>query len=229
MKALQVSTMALLLLVQSSSAQVRLGLTAGMNFSQADQSNFYYTKASSTTGVALGALLDCPITKHVSLLVEPTYVEKGTSAQPMDFTGVVPKVTFNLSYLELPLLVKYSVGNDLRPYLMFGPSLGINLSSSVGAQISGPWFGELDVVAGNRGMVRDIECSVELGGGVSYQLDEILAVFVEARYTHALNSVLRQSGVFVSAANESVFAGVQNNAVYRNTGVVLLFGFSIPL
>lgn len=229
MKTFGLFVAAILLLVHISPAQIRIGLAGGVNFSGADQRNFYGSQASSTTGYAIGGILDYPITKKFSLLIEPTYVEKGTYAQPGDYRDIVPRVYFDLSYLELPVLLKYSVGNDLRPYLVLGPSLGFNLSSDVGADISGPWFGQLEVMAGAGSMVRDLECSVQFGGGLSYQLDDILSVFVEARYVRAISNTLRHGGVVVSIMDEGIAAGVQSNAVYRNTGFVVMFGFTLPL
>jgi hypothetical protein len=229
MKPIGLVVVAILALVQFSSAQVHIGLAAGVNFSEADQSNFYYSKSFSTTGYAIGGILDCPITKNLSLLIEPTYVEKGTYAQPFTYRDNLPRLSFDLSYLELPLLLKYSVGKDFKPYLVLGPSLGFNLSSNVGAEISGPWFGQLEVMAGAGNMVRTIECSLEFGGGMSYQLDDILTMFGEARYSLALSNTLRQGGVIVSMMDETVAAGVGNNAVYKNKGFIIMFGFTLPL
>ena len=215
--------------VADSQTQMRLGLAGGMNFSKADQINFYNSQAHSTTGFAFGGIVDCPISERVSLLIEPTYTEKGTYAQPQDLQGDIPKLSFDLTYLEVPVLLKYSMGKELQPYIVFGPSFGVNLSSDAGVQINGPWFGDLEVVANGGNMVNDVEFSMELGGGLSYEADDMLRLFIEARYSHALTNVLRQSGVFVSTGGMTVAAGFPSNAVYRNKGIILLFGFSIPL
>ena len=229
MKFIGPSVLAILLLVSPTPAQVQIGLTGGVNFSGADQNNFYYSRAISTTGYAFGGVLDCPVTEHLSFLIEPSYVEKGTYAQPFSYRGTVPRLSFDLSYLQLPLLLKYSVGKDLKPYLLLGPSLGFNLSSDVGAEISGPWFGQLEVMANAGSVMRDVECSVEFGGGLSYQLDDILTVFVEARYARSLSNALKQGRFIVSVANEMAAAEIENNASYRNKGFIVMVGFTLPL
>ena len=229
MKSIGSSVVAILLLVDLSPAQVQIGLAGGVNFSGADQSNFYYSRAFSSTGYAFGGILDCPITEHLSFLIEPTYVEKGTYAQPVSYRGNVPTLSFDLSYLQIPVLLKYSVGKDLKPYLLLGPSLGFNLSSDVGAEISGPWFGQLEVTADAGNMVRDVEYSVEFGGGVSYQLDEILTVFAEARYARAISNTLKHGRFLVSVADEVVGAEIPNNAIYKNKGFIVMVGFTLPL
>jgi opacity protein-like surface antigen len=229
MKTVGFSCLAILLLVGISPAQVQLGLAAGVNSSTAYQSNFSCTKTTSTTGYAVGGVIDLPVTERWSFLIEPTYLEKGTSTEPINIQGYSPRMSFDLSYLEVPILLKYSVGKELRPYIVFGPSLGFNVTSSVGAEISGPWFGQLEIVAGANDMVRTVECSLEFGGGLSYQLDEILSVFVEGRYSHTLTSALRQGGVTVSVLDLSVTAGGLNNANYKNRGFVFMVGFTLPL
>jgi hypothetical protein len=229
MKTFALFVAAILFLVTISPAQMHIGLAGGVNFSEADQNNFYSSKASSTAGYVIGGILDCPITKNLSFLIEPTYVEKGTYAEPVNFRGIVPKLSFDLSYLELPVLLKYSVGKDLKPYLVLGPSLGFNLSSNMGAEISGPWLGQLEVMANAGNMVHQVECSIEFGGGLSYQPDEMLTLFVEARYARALSNTLRRGGVVVSTMDETIAVGALNNAVYKNKGFIVLFGFSLPL
>ena len=222
-------TAALLFCAQVSLSQVRVGLTGGLNFSEADQSSFYYSKASSSTGYIIGGVLDYPVTKNLSLLIEPTYSEKGTSSQPIHYQNNISKVTFDLSYFEVPVLLKYSVGRDVRPYLLLGSTFGFNLSSNLGAEIRGPWFGQLEVETGAGNAVRDLECSVEFGGGVSFQLDEYLALFIEARYAHALSNTIRHGMIIVSVADESTSGEGPGNAYYRNKGLKLMAGFTFPL
>jgi hypothetical protein len=78
-------------------------------------------------------------------------------------------------------------------------------------------------------MVHELECSVEFGGGLSYELDDILTVFFEARYAHAISNTWRQRGGFVSITEDIIGAGIDNGAVYRNKGFIVLFGFTLPL
>jgi opacity protein-like surface antigen len=229
MKTILFSITATFLVLSIAPGQARLGLAAGVNVSTAYQSTFTVITSTSTTSFALGGILDIPVTKRWSILIEPAYLEKGTSTEPVNVQGYSSRMSLDLSYLELPILMKYSVGKDLKPYIVFGPSLGFNLSSSVGAEISGPWFGQLEVIAGAHDMVRTVECSFEFGGGISYQLDEMLSVFVEGRYSHALTNALRQGGVTVSVLDLSVTAGGLNNANYKNRGFVFMFGFTLPL
>jgi hypothetical protein len=70
---------------------------------------------------------------------------------------------------------------------------------------------------------------VHVGAGLSYQIDDLVEVFAEARYVASVTNAFRRSGIVLSMADVSVVAGVQDNSVYRNKGVLLLCGFSLPL
>jgi len=228
MRSLGAVVAAVLLIVEIATGQARIGLAGGVNISGAEQSNFYYSRAYSTIGYVIGGIVDWPVSQNLSLLVEPTYVEKGTYAQPFSYAGIVPKVSFDLSYLELPVLLKYSVGKDLKPYLLAGPSFGINLSSSVGAQVKGPWFGQLEVMANASSVVKNVECSLEFGGGLSYQIDELMVLFFEARYSRSVTNTMNEGTFVMSLADETIGVEV-GKADYKNKGIILLFGFTLPL
>ena len=229
MKTISFFFTAFLLLVQSSPAQVRVGFTGGVHFWEGEQSNFYDSRVSSGTGYAVGGILDCPLIKRFSFLIEPTYVRRGTSAQPSGPQSYVSRLSFDLSYLELPILLKYSVGKNLRPFLVLGPTFGFNLSSRVGAEIRGPWFGDLEVEADAGNATRTFECSIEFGGGLSYKADDILTLFIEARYAHALGNTTTRGMAMISTKDVTVGADVNNNAARMINGFKIMCGFMVPL
>ncbi|MFH0989495.1 MAG: porin family protein [bacterium] len=210
-------------------AQVHLGLNGGFHFSQANQSNFYYSNAVSRPTHTFGAVLDIPLTRNLSVLLNPTYIEKETSASPFHTLVFSPTISFNLSYLELPLLVKYSVGNKLKPYILFGPTLGINLSSSLGAEIQGLPFAQIELEADANDLVDDLEYSLELGGGLMYQIDEFLDLSFEARYSHGLNNIIKSGRINGEFADEILGGNILNHAVYKSKGFSINLGFTFPV
>src|SRR3990172_2481247 len=152
---------AMLLLAHSATAQLRVGLSGGLVFSEADQSRLYNTRASSTTTFIWGGLFDCSVTRGLSIVFEPSYVEKGTFARPIEIQGYIPKVSFEQTYLELPVLLKYSFGGTIKPHIVIGPTAGVNLSSTVRAEVSGPRLSRLEVESDVAALVRDFEYSLE--------------------------------------------------------------------
>ena len=220
---------AILLIAHTAAAQLRVGFSGGLVFSEADQSRLYNTRASSTTTFFWGGLLDCPVTQGLSVVFEPSYVEKGTFARPIDILGYVPKVTFEQTYLEFPVLLKYSFGSGVRPHIIFGTAVGFNLSSKVRAEVRGPALSRLEVESDVAGLVRDFEYSLEFGGGASYEIDEYIALSVDARYSYGIRNIVRKGSITTSFGDESFATELENDAVYRNKGFRIRFGLSFPL
>ena len=229
MKTMGVFIVAALVISQTSEAQVRVGLMGGPLFSGAEQTRFYNAEAASSPKYAFGAMVEYALTKNLSLLAEPAYAEKGTYAQPMSTEGIVTRIHFDLSYLEFPLLLKYSVGHDLRPHIVIGPAVGINLSSRLRGEIGIPELGRLEVETSADDVVNNLEYSLELGGGLSYQIDEIVMLFLEARYSYGLSNITRNGKFTASIFDESAEVPLNTDPVYRNRGYRIMFGVSFPL
>jgi opacity protein-like surface antigen len=229
MKSLKCFAIAMLLLAPAATAQLRVGLSGGLVLSEADQSRLFNTKASSTTKFIWGGLLDFSVTRGLSVVVEPSYVEKGTFARPIDIQGYVPKLSFDQSYLEFPVLLKYSFGSGIRPYIVIGSTVGVNLSSKLRAEIQGPRMARLEIEGDVANLVRDFEYSLEFGGGASYEIDEYISLLVEARYSYGLSNIVRRGSFSASFGTASIESELENDALYRNKGFRIKFGFSFPL
>lgn len=220
---------AVLFLAHTMAAQVRVGLSGGLVFSEAEQRSLLNTRLSSTTTFFWGGLVDYSVTKGLSVVFEPSYVEKGTFARPGEVQGYIPKLSFDQTYLELPVLLKYSFGGDIRPHIVIGSSVGYNLTSKVRAEVRGPALSRLEVEADVADLVRDFECALEFGGGASYQIDEYIALSLEARYSYGINNIVRRGSLRTSIGNEPFTPELERDASYRNKGFRIMFGFSFPL
>lgn len=220
---------AMLLLAHTAASQVRVGLSGGLVFSEADQSRIYNTRAASTTTFFWGGLLDFSVTRGLSFVLEPSYVEKGTFTRPIEILEYDPKLSFDQTYLELPVLLKYSLGGDVKPHIILGATVGYNLSSKMRVEVKGPALSRLEVESDVADLVRDVEYSLEFGGGVSYEIDEYIALSVEARYSYGLSNIVRKGSFTPSYGDESFAPELENGAVYRNKGFRIRFGLSFPL
>jgi len=114
--------------------------------------------------------------------------------------------TFKLSYLELPLMIKYNfkTSNTLVPYAMAGPSLGYLLNAKIE-------FGDDEVDA--KDQLKRVDFGLGLGGGVSIPRGK-LTLFGEARY------VLGVSNINDDQSDETKV---------RNRGLQILFGATVPI
>jgi hypothetical protein len=103
--------------------QTEAGFLGGASFSTffgAD--SIFSTSASfrSSTGFAGGFYLAFPVAK--SLMVEPeiVYINKGAGVENTP-------VTFNLNYIEIPVLLRYAFTQDGGPFAYVGPYVGFNV------------------------------------------------------------------------------------------------------
>ena len=212
------------LIFSSISAQVQIGLMGGLNFSDSDQEQFYFSEARHTTKLMLGAVADFQLSKNFSLRCEPVYIEKGTYRDEVFISGLSSRIAFNLSYFEIPLLVKYSVDGNFSPFIIVGPSVGFNLTSDLSTELAG-----FDISIGAGDIMKPVEFSFNLGGGINYKLDNLLSIFIEAKYVFGLNDIINKNEFRFEFAGSHEHFSVPNGTQYNNKGLQILCGFTFPL
>ena len=153
-----------LLLPPSASGQVALGFQGGPTLATiggSDAGDDFGYRA----GIAIGALLDIPVSGILSIQPEVSFFQKGAESTE---EGV--DVKFKLDYIEVPLFLKINVPTEgtNTPFLMVGPAVGFK----VGCSISGE----------DGGVSVDLDCdeaeielsSIDFGGvvgaGVGFEL-----------------------------------------------------------
>jgi opacity protein-like surface antigen len=218
-----------LFVFSTATAQVRVGFSGGILLSGAEQIRFYNSKAYSTTTYFWSGIIDCSITEGLSVMLTPSYAEKGTYALPVEVQGYVPKLSFRQTYVEFPLLLKYSFGSTIRPHLVVGTTVGVNLSSRVAAEVHGPALTRIELEADAASLVRDFEYSLEFGGGVSYEIDEYIMLTIEGRYSHGLSNIVRKGSVAKLYNDDFHALQLENEAVYKSKGFKISLGLTFPL
>jgi len=104
----------------SAAAQTKLtfGFLAGADFTMlADTAN---TSFRSSTGFAGGFFVGIPVAKSLVLEPEILYANKGAGFQGTD-------TTFNLNYIEIPVLLRYEFTPDGGPFAYVGPYVAFNV------------------------------------------------------------------------------------------------------
>jgi len=102
----------------------------------------------------------------------------------MVWEGTDYKFIVKLSYLEVPVMFKYSLSNDqFKPYIMAGPSFGYNLSAKIEASGYGI-TDETDI----KDEIKNIDFNLGFGAGVSIPMGNN-SIFVEARYALGLTNI----------------------------------------
>ena len=205
----------------SINAQIEFGIISGINFSSATQRNIEITDINKKTLLGIGAVAEIILFDNLSLQVEPMYVQKGSKMTPSDVNE--SEYTLSSSYIELPVLLKYSYGNILKPYVTAGAALSMILSSELETEIGGVNFsGDL------KSVTEKFEYSLTFGGGVEYFLNPV-TIFVEGRYSYSLNDLIK-SGEYNLTSGQYSFPGeIEDDVEYKNKGWQILAGVTIPL
>ncbi|MFC2133194.1 porin family protein [Bacteroidota bacterium] len=205
----------------STEAQIDIGIISGVNLSTATQRNIDVLDINGKTLLSIGAVADICLFDNLSLQIEPMYVQKGSKMTPIDINE--SEYSLSASYIELPVLLKYSYGTTFRPYVTAGAALSFTLSSELETEIGGVNFtGDL------KNVTEKIEYSLTFGGGVEYSLDPV-TIFVEGRYSYSLNDLIN-SGEYSLTSGQYSFPGeIEDNVAYKNKGWQILAGVTIPL
>lgn len=108
-------------------SQFKIGLGAGTVFSQVD---FVPKIAQSTTqGISAGISAKFVSEKHLGVLAELNYTQRGWTEDFSDDTNLNPDHSYNrtLNYLELPLLTHIYFGDKVRFIINIGPQISYML------------------------------------------------------------------------------------------------------
>ncbi len=173
----------LFLLAGSTRAQVGFGLTGGVNFATAGGADVF-SGTKNFTGFAAGAYLDVDVPFLLSFQPEVLYSVKGyivENTYTILGNSYTSKGTATLGYLEIPVLVKYTLPVPiLKPSLFVGPSLGILLSGRGKVEVTGQPTQEMDI----KSSYRSADWGAVFGASAS-----VLVVRVSARYTVGLTTL----------------------------------------
>lgn len=168
---------AMILIQNANALSMGVGPLGGLNLGNAEVED--YDDISNRTGFAAGVRLELGVTAPYSLLLEPTYVQKGARFKG-DGIFSDTDVEGDLDYLEIPLLLKAKFGAiKSHAYVFAGPSLGINLSAD-------GEFGILNVDPEAATMVF----SGEGGVGGAFQIAQYVFLSGDVRYSYGFTNAL---------------------------------------
>jgi Outer membrane protein beta-barrel domain len=171
--------------VTNSSSAISFGIGAkgGINLGNAEIEG--HDDTDYQTGLAMGLLGEFGITNPYSLVIEPSYVQKGAK-----FTydaGILGEVKANgeLDYIEIPVLLKAKFGSmKTHAFIFAGPSLGINVAAK----------GKIGVFSDTfEDNIAPTVWSGDAGAGVAFQLQQFVYLSAEARYSHGFTDALDAS------------------------------------
>jgi hypothetical protein len=135
----------------------------------------------------VGGFADIGVSRIISIRPSLRYVTKGFS-----LTGNGLTLNEKMSYLEMPLLIKASIPlNHVKPYVVAGPSLGINLSAS-SEILNG---GQVLQSADDGASWETIDFGLYFGSGFDFHVADKIDVFTGFGYTLGLTNVSKIQGL----------------------------------
>ncbi len=205
-------------------AQVAVGLKGGANFG-----NVYMTETldkitpdfKAATGAVAGGVAEVNFGKYFAVQSELNWVQKGfrftqdvnIPVGKLDIPAGV-EATIRTNYLELPLLAKAKIGNDvIQAYAVLGPSVGYAMNGKLITRTR--LLFEFDPIRTNLNF-NDLDYNrfeVSAVGGVGVQVNFNGGKwFADARYTQGLTQLYN-----FPIVNEQI----KNRGVALSTGVMI--------
>lgn len=219
-------TLCLILLLSTvvSAQKLQVGAIGGLNIANIS-SDMEDTDTKTLTGFGIGGVLDWKLSNNLSICFQPMYIQKGATLELVmeededfdlfsDIEG-----EFNYSYIEIPILFKYSLtSGNIKPYLMAGPTIGILTSAELQMTM-------MDIVSFGvdiKDQSESLDYGIVFGAGVSIPIGNP-SLFVEGRYSLGLADVFKGT----EAVDEDDLE--LEDAKVTHTGIQIMAGISIPL
>ena len=188
------------------SSQLSVGGIIGFNIASINVKPDISSEDYKSRGaVGIGAVVEYKLMDNLSARAEPMIIGKGASVKENG-----DKRAFAVSYLEIPLLIKYDIelsNPDFVPYALAGPSIGFLTSANVKYN-------------GNKSDIRDetkgIDFSFTFGAGLQVPQGNFTP-FAEVRYS------LGFSNINAEADDDP------NESKVRNRGLFIGVGVLVPL
>ncbi len=174
----------------SQAQDVKFGLKGGLNLSTAvgDDVGDVNMKA----GLYFGGFLNAPLSKSVSFQPELLYSSQGWKENDV--------ATVQLSYLNIPLLLKMNLGGSDKVSFYAGPQLGFILKSE--AQVESD-NGDVKASRNIDDNIAGFDFSLNLG--LSFVISNNMAL--DIRYNRGLSKLIEFEGVKAKAYNSTIQLG----------------------
>lgn len=189
-------------------SQVHYGVVGGLNFGKLSGDIEANGKYQRIPGLNIGAMIDIDLSDNITLSLQPSYSQEGTTVGKRKNGNFVYKdsLDINLNYASLPVLLKIKSNND-RFYAIGGLESSKLVSSNM-QTVNGPQT-PIDV------QVAEWNFSLHFGAGIKFPIG-ITTLFLEARYAQGINNLTDDP--FVNDLIPRV----------KTSNIKLLTGISIP-
>jgi opacity protein-like surface antigen len=219
---------ALVLALPAGAQQRYAGVIGGLNIAEIDYSDSRGTEqlTTSRTTFGIGGVFGFRLNQNVCLELEPMYLQKG-GTDLADRTN--PDINWKMSFLEVPAFLKVSFGNEFRPYVMAGPTIGFLLSSTAEGEVGHLYGGQpLQVYKADlKDASKSFDFGIALGAGVGITIG-MKTIFLDGRYTFGLVDLLQSGTIEWKSGDEVIVAQVAGGAELSTRGTQVMAGITFP-
>jgi hypothetical protein len=218
--------LSLMFTAQTQSYQV--GVIGGVNFADLSLKSASGSDqlTSSKTRFGFGAVVGRQINQYLKLQLEPMYLQKGATQMATQNSA---NTEVNLSVLEIPLFIKASYGNSIKPYFKAGPTLGILLSAEGKTEYGGVTAGQplTTYEADLTSVLNSLDFGVSFGAGLDFTFKKY-NVFIEGRYSLGLADLYKGGTIEWKSTDETIIVQGNEAAELKTSGIQVFAGITFP-
>ncbi|MGB5895646.1 MAG: porin family protein [Ignavibacteriaceae bacterium] len=212
------------LLMNTTYAQWSIGIIGGPNFADLEINFVDNTitdyDVQSRTLFGVGGFFGIYLNEYLSIQLELMYVEKGGV-----FTQAsIPDMRIKSNQIELPLILKAGIGENIRAYIIGGVFLSFVLDATVETELAG-----LSLEGDLTEILKKTEFGSVFGAGISIPVWKGSA-FIEGRYNLGLTNLNKGGNINLTNGNLLV-AGPQTDPQdeIKTMGIQIMLGYQLPL
>jgi hypothetical protein len=195
---------------------VSFGLKAGLTMSSITETpDVWNPEKQFKPGIMVGAVLTYQFDNGFGIQPELCYSQKGVSTSL--YEGVVDVgMDLALSYIELPLLAKYTFPLDgsFKPNIFAGPSFAYTLSSELQFEA-----GILSAGLDFSSMTHVTDFGIVLGAGFGWEVGDGIITF-DGRYTRGFTNVILTGDFEINGDTQTI-----DEDDFKNHGMAFLLGY----
>ncbi|MFC2096378.1 porin family protein [Bacteroidota bacterium] len=203
-------------------SKIRIGVLGGINLADI-KSNSNQDK-ETYLAPAFGLTAEFPVIHNLSVKVEPMYLNKGAKLMEGEDPMEEPEAHLKSSYLELPVLFKYSFLEEITPYLLTGITMGYQLDTKLDVKFPG-----LETTIEMKDVTENFEFGLSFGGGLEIPINSI-NLFFDCRYNIGLTNMQKTGSVTANVGGVQIPIDYDKDEnEYKNRSFQVLIGLTIPI
>ena len=171
----------------------------------------------------LGAVLGMRLADHLYLHTTPVYAQGGPRwAVPTDFGTL--DMDLDLTYVEIPVFLKYEFGGQIQPYVLAGPALVYMFDRKLTTTVE-----DIHLEGDASDVLTRADWGVGVGLGMNIDFGPGL-VMVEGRYRYGLSNIWR-GGTVTFKAGDIVAAteDFPDTGEFKSRAFQLVVGVTFPI